>query len=228
MQIAIESASFTYRKQPRPAIDALTCTITPGITGLIGPNGAGKTTLFRMLLGALAPDRGSIRIVGLEPDQFRRSGQMGFIPDKPVFPPALSVRDFLQGLFRLHGHPHEIPVTIASLADKRLDSLSLGEARKVELAAAACTRPAVLLLDEPTNALDPHAVLDLRNQLHELDDGNRIILIASHHLDELQRLANAVFVIDQGRLAGSLDQNRLNDPLALEHAFHTLTTPRSV
>ena len=228
MLLTIEGLSFRYPRHHASAIDGMSCVIRPGITGLIGPNGAGKTTLFRLLLGTLMPSRGALSIDGLSPGAFRKSGRLGFIPDKPVFPPLQTVRSFLSGMFRLQQRTFIAPLELVALLERRLDTLSLGEARRVELVAASFSMTSLLLLDVPTNSLDPHAVVDLRNQLRSLNDGSRIIIVASHHLDELQRIADSVVLIDQGKLLTTVDPRMINaNDGSLEQVFRSFTSPRS-
>jgi ABC-2 type transport system ATP-binding protein len=227
MLLKIERLSFQYPRHAVPAIDDMSCVIRSGITGLIGPNGAGKTTLFRLLLGILDAPRGTVSIDGLSPGAFRKTGRLGFIPDKPVFPASQTVRSFLDGLFRLQERTFVPPSELNALVDRRLDTLSLGEARRVELVAAFFSMPSLLLLDEPTNSLDPHAVVELRNKLRSLNDGSRIIIVASHNLDELQRIADSVVLIDHGRLLTTLDPRTISThDGSLEEVFHALTSPR--
>lgn len=204
MMISIDRVSYTYPKQAGRAcaLADLSVALQPGVTGIVGANGAGKTTLLRLLLGALVPDTGSLLLGGKTPDRFRRTGQLGFIPDHPAFPAHLTVLDFLSGLAALQSAEFALPASLQHLASARLGGLSLGEARRVELQAAMIGGPKLLILDEPTNGLDPRAVMALRNELRAAGAPDRIIMIASHHIDELQRIADWVLILDSGRLAG--------------------------
>jgi ABC-2 type transport system ATP-binding protein len=224
-QIEVSGLSFRYSRHRTRALTDVTCTIAPGITGIIGPNGAGKTTLFRLLLGTLEPSEGRIVIDGSTPSGFRRTGQMGFIPDHPAFPATQTVGSFLYGLCALHNEPCALPERLREVESRMLTTLSLGESRLVEWFAASINHPSVMLLDEPTNGLDPSAVAVLRNDLKAINDGSRVIIIASHHLDELQRVADCVIVLDRGQIVGTVAANAptSNSPLTLEEAYHAFT-----
>lgn len=208
--IVLNHVSFTYRR-PRPGTQALkeVCAeIGEGITAVVGPNGAGKSTLFRLLLGALEPDGGQVMVDDTPVSQYRRRVPMGFIPERPALEEHLTVQEFLEGLEALlrKRYPSR-PIERGAwswehLAKKQLGALSLGEIRRFELAAALLGGPEVLLLDEPTNGLDPIAVQELRAALLATKRSGRAIIIASHHLDELQRLADTVIVLDCARVRG--------------------------
>jgi ABC-2 type transport system ATP-binding protein len=206
--IQLSGVTFQYlrKRTSSPALHEVTADLRPGITGIVGPNGAGKSTLLRLLMGSLQPLTGSIMIDGMPPAEYRRANPFGFVPDRAAFDEFLTVRAFLDGLSRLLGlrggvdAPSSIAWQWQELGEKHLGELSLGQARRVELAAALVGGPAVVLLDEPTNGLDPLSVRELRETLTELNNGGRTILVASHHLDELQRIADSILVIREGRI----------------------------
>jgi len=206
--IQLNEVAFRYRrgKTSAPAVQGITAHLRPGITGIVGPNGAGKSTLLRLLMGSLRPLTGRIAIDGMGPSEYRSTSPFGFVPDRLAFDEFLTVRAFLDGLAQMldvrgiGATPSPISWRWQELADKHLGELSLGQARRVELAAALIGSPELVLLDEPTNGLDPISVRELRETLTELKRGARTILVASHHLDELQRIADAILVIREGRI----------------------------
>lgn len=218
-RVALENVSLTYRRGAAPALSDVSLVLTPGITGLVGVNGAGKSSLLRLLLGTRRPTSGRITIEGI--------ATIGFIPERPMFPAYLSVAEFLDGLREMMGAgPPTAPESalhesfaIGALSSVRLGQLSLGQKRRVEVMAALIGDPSLLLLDEPTNGLDPLAVTALRAGVLGCRRDDRVIVVSSHHLDELQRIADRVIMIDQGRIVGMWDGNELG---ALESRFLSL------
>lgn len=190
-------------------LKGFTADFQPGITGLVGPNGAGKTTFLRAVAGLLPPTSGSLEIHGVEADVYVSRGEIGFLPENPVFPWYLTVEEFLEGLgsgadARLREAPGaERAALLHGLLNKRLDSLSLGERKKVALSAALLGAPRVLLLDEPTNGLDPTAVRGLRHALMGERERGITVIVSSHHLDELQRIADGLVFLKDGAAEGA-------------------------
>lgn len=229
--IRFSEVSLRYRRAPEFALSDVTLSLTSGIIGLVGVNGAGKSSLLRLLLGSRRPTSGSITISGQEPNLFRRTHGLGFIPEKPTFPPYLTVGEFLAGLRSVvgAGKPGQFETMLAEsfalfdLRNVRLSKLSLGQKRRVELAAALIGDPPLLLLDEPTNGLDPLAVAALRGAIAAYRRDGRLVVISSHHLDELQRIADRVVMLDRGRLVGSWSADEAREQVgALESRFHSL------
>lgn len=202
--------TLRYAGASRPALRGLTVRLGAGVVGLIGANGAGKTSLLRLLTDGVEPSHGSVRIAGQTPRAFRRAAGVASIPEHPVFPAWLTVTEFLDGLRALAGDPPPTAAEVAlrselaldSLGAQRLGTLSLGQARRVELAAALIGDPDLLVLDEPTNGLDPLAVAALRRAILEARRPGRLILISSHHLDELQRTVDRILALRDGTLVG--------------------------
>jgi len=183
-------------------------TFTPGITGLVGPNGAGKTTFLRSACGLLTPTSGRIEIEGRAPTDYVADQGIGFLPENPILPPYLTMGEFLEGLppFEANQPAEEGPrwiLRVEELLERSCDALSLGQRKKVALAASLKGNPSVLLLDEPTNGLDPLAVKELRKTLMEERERGITIIVSSHHLDELQRVADALVFVRAGTQAGA-------------------------
>jgi len=212
------------------------------VTALVGPNGSGKTTLLLMLASLLVPDRGTIRIDGLDPVTDPRSVRavMGWMPDVLGSWAALSVRSTLELTGRLYGMTKAAAsaraveliatVNLAELADQPTRVLSRGQKQRLSLARSLVHDPSVLLLDEPAAGLDPGARVALRELLRRLASEGRTILIASHVLAELEEVADdAVFLeagatVDGARLAAARSQSRgwrirTLDPAALSAAL---------
>jgi len=201
--------AYGKRGQASFGLHGFSATFAPGITGLVGPNGAGKTTLLRTACGLLPPTSGQLEIMGKPPSAYVAEWGIGFLPENPVLPEYLTVGEFLEGVPPFETHlrdgkagPRWI-LRVGELMEKSCDSLSLGQRKKVALAAALKGNPQVLLLDEPTNGLDPLAVKELRRTLMEERDRGITIIVSSHHLDELQRVADALVFVRKGELAGA-------------------------
>ena len=193
------------------ALRGVSLSLGEGLVGLVGANGAGKTTLLRLMAGLLAPSAGTVLVGGRTAVAHRVAFGVGCIPDAAQLPPYLRVQAFLDGLRRAAGSPPPTAgeaaiyaaLGVADLATRPLAALSLGQRRRVELCAALIGDPDVLLLDEPTNGLDPLAMTALRSGLLEARRPGRVIIVSSHHLDELQRIADLVVLMHEGAVVAS-------------------------
>lgn len=192
----------------------LTFAVEPGeVVALIGLNGAGKTTLMRLALGMLRPQAGTVRVLGhpLSGLPAARWAQVGALIEVPLAYPELTVEKNLHLAALLHGaSPKCVRSAIATwrltpVADRRVRHLSLGNRQRVGLAAAMQHEPWLIVLDEPSNALDPASVILLREELIRHARAGASILVSSHHLDEVARIADRVLLMNAGRLIGSLD-----------------------
>lgn len=198
------------------AVRDATLEVRPGeITALVGPNGSGKTTLLLMLSTLLAPDRGEIRIGGLNPLTDPRGVRrlIGWMPDVLGAWATLTVRETLVASARLYGIPKPAAadraaelidlVDLEPLADRPTRVLSRGQKQRLSLARALVHDPRVLLLDEPASGLDPGARVNLRRLLRSLADGGRTILVSSHVLAELEEMADAAIFLESGVTASA-------------------------
>ncbi|GAA1702258.1 hypothetical protein GCM10009808_20240 [Microbacterium sediminicola] len=193
------------------------------IVALVGLNGAGKTTLQRMLLGMLRPDAGDVLWDGIPRARTTTASwrTVGHVIETPLAYGELTVTQNLRLAARLRGAPVEVVETalerfrLRPLAGRRVRQLSLGNRQRVGLAAALMHAPNHVILDEPTNALDPAGVLLLRDVLLERRAAGAAILVSSHHLDEVARIADRVVLMNAGRLIGELDP-QVTD---IEHVF---------
>jgi ABC-2 type transport system ATP-binding protein len=193
------------------AVDEVSAVALPGqVTALLGPNGAGKTTTLRMLLGLVAPDRGTATFDG------RRYGELanpvrrvGAVLEASGYHPGRSALDHLRVLATASGLPQDAPrralaeTGLAEDARRRVGQFSLGMRQRLGLAAAMLGDPAVLVLDEPTNGLDPPGVRWLRGYVRRLADEGRTVLLSSHALSEVELIADHVLVLAHGRLLRS-------------------------
>jgi len=214
-------------------LKGFTASFRPGVTGLVGPNGAGKSTFLRTVMGLLRPRSGQLRVQGVAPAAYLFRHSVGFLPENPVLPSYLTVEDFLGGLpsrgpTRTSPGPLEDASTpqawkegLEPLLSRSLPSLSLGQKKKVALAASLLDGPDLLLLDEPTNGLDPLALEDLRRTLLGERRKGSTIIVSSHHLDELQRISDVLVFVDGGRDAGAWERGEALERFgSLEALFH--------
>jgi ABC-type multidrug transport system ATPase subunit len=192
---------------------------TGSIYGFLGPNGAGKTTTLRLILGLLRTQRGEIRVFGQRFDRHRIAilRNVGSMIESPSLYDHLSAAENLRLLQIIHRCP-EIRITevlelvgLAHTGKKRAKQFSLGMRQRLGIAAALLHRPSLIILDEPTNGLDPSGIIEIRNLLVELNrrDGCTI-LVSSHLLSEVDRVATHVGVLGKGKLLfqGTIDELR--------------------
>ncbi|HTL40760.1 MAG TPA: ABC transporter ATP-binding protein [Pseudolysinimonas sp.] len=207
---AIEARDLTRTWGENTGISGADLTVAHGeIVALVGPNGAGKSTLMSLLLGMLRPQRGTASIDGVDvraasPEVWRR---VGHLVDAPLAYPELTVRQNLELNARLRGFRGTAiaDFRLEQYANRKVRALSLGNAQRVGLAAALQHDPTVIVLDEPTNGLDPAGVILLRERLLARADAGAGILVSSHHLDEVARIAHRIAVVNAGRMIGELD-----------------------
>ena len=212
--IEFRDAAKTYRSitgRTVRAVDGLSFEIRRGeVFGLAGPNGAGKSTLINLLLGYLTPTSGEVRIDGDVPRAFVERHGIGYLSELVNIPPRWPAEQALTRYATLAGVPanevaSRVQAVIARLGleehrSKRIKALSKGNLQRVGLAQAMLRDEQVLVLDEPTHGLDPVWTQRFRDIVDALRHPDRAILIASHNLDELQRLADRVAIIDHGKL----------------------------
>ena len=196
------------------AVNDVSLTIGPGVTGLLGPNGAGKTTLLAMMAGFLPPSAGHVTLDGKpvwrNTEIYR---QIGLVPERELSFGYLTGRQFVRANADLHRLPDAAAATERILeevdmvepAGRRLDTYSKGMRQRVKIAAALVHDPAVLLLDEPFNGVDPRQRMHLMDLLRRLGDEGRTVLFSSHILEEVERLARHIEVVVSGRHAASGD-----------------------
>jgi len=200
------------------AVDDISLIARDGeVTALIGPNGSGKTTLLLMLATLLVPDRGTIRIDGIDPvtDPASVRGRIGWMPDGFGTWDALTVREVLHTIAaayrmdpgRARARTEEVLATVHldDLADRRARVLSRGQKQRLGLARALINDPSVLLLDEPASGLDPRSRIELRDVLRGLAAQGKSVLVSSHILTELQEVADRAVIIARGRTVGTQD-----------------------
>ncbi|MEU3020869.1 ATP-binding cassette domain-containing protein [Nocardiopsis sp. NPDC007018] len=216
-------------------LDGLDLTVEPGrVHALLGRNGAGKSTTFRMLLGLLRPDSGTVEVLGADPaDRVGRGvlARVGASIDGPAVYDHLSAFDNLLVHARLtgtsRGRIEEVldVVGLAGTGRKRARTFSTGMRGRLALGVAILTRPELLVLDEPQNGLDPQGIVELRTLLRAYAAEGRTVLVSSHQLGEVVRLADDISVLGGGRCLYRGPLARFAPPERLEQAFLDLTLP---
>lgn len=218
----IEASAVSIWFGQKVAVTELSCSFGPGVTGLLGPNGAGKTTLMRALCGLLPVNEGRVRVLGRDPRR-DRSVQKDFalVPEDDAVPGALTARQLVRYTAALHSvQDREAPeraiatVGLHEEADRKLSGFSKGMRQRAKVAAALVAQPQVLILDEPLNGADPVQRVALINLFHSLGDSGHTMIVSSHVLHEVERLAGRQVVIVRGRLAAAGDHHAIRDAVA--------------
>jgi ABC-2 type transport system ATP-binding protein len=201
------------------AVNAVTMTIGPGVTGLLGPNGAGKTTLLHMMAGFLAPSSGTVTLD--DAPTWRNQSiyrVLGLVPEREAIYDFLTGRQFVVACAELHrlrdpGAAAERALRIVDMAGeaagRRIDTYSKGMKQRMKMAAALVHDPAVLLLDEPFNGMDPRQRLHLMELLRRMGAEGRTLLFSSHILEEVEQVAQHIEVMVAGRHAASGDFHQI-------------------
>ena len=196
------------------AVNDITMSIGPGVTGLLGPNGAGKTTIMHMIAGFLPPSRGEMTIGGQStwrrPSMFR---QVALVPERDSVYAFLTGAEFVTTTAQLHrlsnpqlaAHRAIELLEMTDAQDRRISTYSKGMRQRIKVAAALVHDPEVVLLDEPFNGMDPRQRLHMMDLLHAEGQRGRLIVFSSHILEEVERLSGIIQVIVGGRLAASGD-----------------------
>ena len=216
------------------AVNDITMTIGPGVTGLLGPNGAGKSTLLHLIAGFLAPSRGELTVGGAaswhNPSIYRT---IGLVPERDSVYAFLTGEEFVRTAARLHKLPDPDAaarraiaiVEMADAQDRKISTYSKGMRQRIRVAGALVHDPQVLLLDEPFNGMDPRQRLHMMDLLHGLGEQGRTILFSSHILEEVERVSGTIQVIVSGRLAASGDFRAIRRLMTSRpHVFLVRTT----
>lgn len=217
---AIETDQLTKRFGDVLAVDCVNLRVKQGeIYGFLGLNGAGKTTTIRALLGMIRPSEGNVKVLNqaVGPNGRGPWAQVGHLVESPSVYPELSVYENLEIARRLHGIGDPVATTriidklsLASYTDRKAGTLSMGNLQRLGLARALLHEPELLILDEPANGLDPAGVVEIRELLRTLAHEKGVtILMSSHILTEVDRLATRIGIIHQGRLIEELDTEKL-------------------
>ena len=231
METVIDIRGLTKTYGTVRALDGLTLSIPRGgVYGILGPNGAGKSTLFRTLLGLIRPTAGDATIMGGPigaPTSMRRMGSM---IETPRFPPFLTARQVLEWLGRAHGGVTSTEIDhwlqrvgLAEAADRRVRGFSVGMLQRLGVAAALMTKPDLVILDEPTSGMDPPGIQEMRALIRSLADNDGVtIVLASHQLQEVQRVCDRVAIFNKGKV---VTEGRVSDLTAAGERLRLSVTP---
>ncbi len=231
MQAAIETRGLTKVFGETVAVDHLDLSVESGqVFGFLGPNGAGKTTTIRMLVGLHHPTAGGASLLGFdtERESLAINARCGYLPGELELYPRMSGQRLLDSFARVRGaaddgfrkalvERFEVPL------DRPIRELSKGNRQKIGLVLAFMHRPELLVLDEPTSGLDPLMQEEFHALLRETTADGRTVFLSSHELDEVQRVADRVAIIREGRLVitGSVEGLRRQTPQTIEARFAT-------
>ena len=223
----LETSDLHHRFGSQDVLRGIALGVPAGsIYGFLGPNGAGKTTTLRLILGLLRKQRGAVSIFGrsLDTNRIEILRRVGSLIESPSIYDALTARENLRILQLAHGcAPRRIDevleiVGLAHTGSKRARQFSLGMRQRLAIAGALLHEPELIILDEPTNGLDPNGIIEIRNLLIDLN--RRLgctVLVSSHLLSEIDRLATHVGVLARGELVfqGPIDELRRRRPQVL-------------
>jgi ABC-2 type transport system ATP-binding protein len=202
------------------AVNDVTMSIGPGVTGLLGPNGAGKSTIMHMISGFLPPSRGELTITTSgdpkerptwrDPDIYR---DVALVPERDSVYAFLTGSQFVTSTAKLHQLADPAAAAqraialldMADAADRKVATYSKGMRQRIKVAAALVHDPEILILDEPFNGMDPRQRLHMMDLLEKLGSEGRTIVFSSHILEEVERLSGTIQVVVAGRLAASGD-----------------------
>jgi len=202
--------------RPVTAVHGVSFTVAPGeVVGIAGPNGAGKSTLIALLLGLITPTAGSVTIDGRVPRRFVEDEGIGYLPELIPLQPAWRADEAITRMAVLGGVPSALVKTrvddviervgLSEHRRKKCKQLSKGNLQKVGLAQALLRDERVFIFDEPTHGLDPVWTQRFRELIGDLRRPDRAMLVASHNLDELERIADRVLIIDRGEIQRVVD-----------------------
>lgn len=221
MELNIDRVTKQYG--PKIAVDRISLTLKPGVTGLLGANGAGKTTLMRMLCGILRPTSGSISLDGLDVSTEGYRAVLGYLPQDFGYYPSFSALDFLLYLGALKGMERKQAkerslellevVGLSEVARKKIRTFSGGMKQRLGIAQALLNRPKLLILDEPTAGLDPKERVRFRTLIEE-QGKESIVLLSTHIVSDVEHIADRILMVKDGQLI--YDGNAADTPQDLE------------
>lgn len=192
----------------------------PGVYGFLGPNGAGKTTTFKIISGLIRPSTGTVSICGsnIMTEKREALSNLGILFDSPSFYSYLTGKENLEVFAQLAGidSSREIDrlldmVGLARALDRKTGEYSWGMKRRLGIASCLLGNPRLMILDEPTNGLDPAGIADIRRLLPRLaGDSDRVIMLSSHRMDEVDQICDHVTIINEGEIVASGDTEELS------------------
>ncbi len=234
-QIVFDNVSKFYGEVL--GVNRVQLSIPPGITTLVGPNGAGKTTLMNLMTGLVQPSRGSVRVLGIPPDDPERLFRiMGYCTQFDSFPRGLTGFEFIYWFLRLHGmsgvQAEQMTrkalerVAMVEAAERRVASYSKGMRQRIKLAQAIAHQPTVLVLDEPLNGLDPMARAEAIALFRSLAAEGLFVIISSHILHEVDRISDQVVMLSNGYVVAEGQIQAVRGEMHQDHPLQVLVRTR--
>lgn len=230
-QLVLETIGLHKEYGKITAVSELDLSISRGsVFGLLGPNGSGKTTTLGMVLDITKATKGYFKWFGEEPSHHQRK-KIGAILEKPNFYPKLSAQKNLELICKIKGvESSRIPevldqVGLSSRSKDNFSNYSLGMKQRLAIGSALLAHPEVLILDEPTNGLDPEGIAEIRQLIIEIAQSGKTIVLASHLLDEVQKVCNEFAILRKGKLIhhGRVDTG-FGDEVIIELASSDMQT----
>ncbi len=207
MELVADRITKQYKN--KIAVDRMSFTLTKGVTGLLGANGAGKTTLMRLLCGILVPDSGTVSCDGMSVGTEEYRDILGYLPQDFGFYPEFSGKDFLLYMSAVKGLTKNDAVRktkelielvgLGDYARKKVRTYSGGMKQRLGIAQALLNDPQILIMDEPTAGLDPQERIRFRELISGLGQ-EKIVLLSTHIVSDLEHIANRVMIIKDGQL----------------------------
>ena len=206
MELKIDN--LTKRYTDKTALDHISCSLTPGITGLLGANGAGKSTLMRMICGVMKPTSGSIMLDQYDVAKKEYRNLIGYLPQDFGYYPEFTGMEFLLYVAALKGLDKQSAktrglelleqVNLEGAAEKKIKTYSGGMKRRLGIAQALINRPKLIVLDEPTAGLDPKERVRFRHIFEQLGKDS-IVLLSTHIVSDIEKCAERVVIIKDGQ-----------------------------
>ncbi|MBQ9031123.1 MAG: ABC transporter ATP-binding protein [Parasporobacterium sp.] len=207
MELTADRITKQYKN--KIAVDRMSFALTKGVTGLLGANGAGKTTLMRILCGILVPDSGTVTCDGMDVETEEYREILGYLPQEFGYYPEFTGRDFLLYMSAVKGlrKPDADQKTaelielvgLKDAARKKVRTYSGGMKQRLGIAQALLNDPQILIMDEPTAGLDPQERIRFRNLIADIGK-NRIVLLSTHIVSDLEHIADGLMIMKEGRL----------------------------
>ena len=218
MELQLNAVSKQY--QNKVAVDRLSLTLRPGVTGLLGANGAGKTTLMRMICGILNPTSGTVALDGIDVNSEDYRALLGYLPQDFGYYPGFTGREFLLYMAALkgldksaaHRRADELLATVGltEQARKKIKTYSGGMKQRLGIAQALLNDPRLIVLDEPTAGLDPKERVRFRNLIAALGKEN-IVLLSTHIVSDVEHIADRILMMREGQIIYDGPQEGVGD-----------------
>jgi len=211
---------FKYKGEKIQALSGLNLHIDKGeMYGFLGPNGAGKSTTIKILMDFIRPDKGSVKIFGMDSKDVKSRNKIGFLPENPIFMDNLTGREILKFAGQSHGMSSaEIDkkseellkrVELTEAAGRPVRKYSKGMVQRIGFAAAIIHNPDLLVLDEPMSGLDPLGRVLFKNMLQELNEKGTTIFFSSHIIPDIEDICTKIGIIKKGKMYNEIDDTEL-------------------